>query len=83
MPKLIINKINYEINNHKILENISFEVNKGEIITIYGKSGCGKSTLLKAISDLIPSTGGMINIHGKNPEIARKDKFIECLFYDL
>ena len=32
-----------------ILDNISFEIEKGEIISILGKSGCGKSTLLNLI----------------------------------
>ena len=60
MPKLIIKKINYQINNHRILEDISFEVNKGEILTLYGKSGCGKSTLIKIIAGLLTADSGEI-----------------------
>lgn len=35
-----------------VLEQISFDVHKGEIIVILGKSGCGKSTLLNLVGVL-------------------------------
>jgi NitT/TauT family transport system ATP-binding protein len=47
------------------LENISFDVFKGEFVSLLGPSGCGKSTLLKIISNLIPSTGGKIDIYNE------------------
>lgn len=36
----------------QILEDISFEVQAGEIVTILGPSGCGKSTILRSIASL-------------------------------
>lgn len=36
--------------NKKICENINFEVNKGDRISLYGKNGCGKSTILNFIN---------------------------------
>lgn len=43
-----------------VLQDISFQVNKGEIVTIVGKSGSGKSTLLNLISGFIrPTEGGI------------------------
>lgn len=47
------------------LNNVSFDVYKGEFVSLLGPSGCGKSTLLKIISSLISSTKGTINIYHK------------------
>lgn len=49
-----------------ILENVSFEVFRGEIFIIIGGSGCGKSTLLKHLIGLIPPISGDIHILGEN-----------------
>ena len=49
----------------KALENITFEVNKGEYVAIMGPNGGGKSTLLKAILGLIPVQTGKILFDGK------------------
>lgn len=48
----------------KIIDNISFKVNDGEILSIVGFSGSGKSTVLKLISGLIEKDGGEINTTG-------------------
>lgn len=50
----------------KVLEDISFEVEKGEILGIMGKSGCGKSTLLKLIMRFWDTKNGTINMSGQN-----------------
>ncbi len=47
-----------------ILNNISFDVNQGEIFVILGGSGCGKSTLLKHLIGLLPPMAGEILING-------------------
>ncbi len=52
--------------NHQVLKDISFDINKGEIVTIIGPSGGGKSTTLRCINLLEEPTGGEIEFHGKN-----------------
>lgn len=47
------------------IENVSFNADKGEIISIVGPSGCGKSTLLSVIAGLFPPTKGEIIINGE------------------
>ena len=58
----------------KAIENISFDVSKGEFVSIVGPSGCGKSTLLSCIAGLTTPTSGKIILEGKeitgvNPQI--------------
>ncbi len=52
--------------NTTILENINFEINKGEVVSIVGKSGCGKSTLLKCINRLESIDDGIIYFENKD-----------------
>ena len=52
--------------NHQVLKDISFDINKGEIVTIIGPSGGGKSTTLRCINLLEEPTGGEIDFHGEN-----------------
>ncbi|MBD5429382.1 amino acid ABC transporter ATP-binding protein [Lactobacillus sp.] len=52
--------------DHKVLRDISFDINKGQAITIIGPSGGGKSTLLRCINLLEEPTGGKILFHGDN-----------------
>lgn len=47
------------------LNNISFDVKKGEIVGIVGKNGSGKSTLLKIITGVLSPTSGSVDIKGK------------------
>ena len=58
----------YELGGEKIyaLNNISLDINKGEIVCLLGTSGSGKSTLLNAIAGLEKPTSGSIEI-GKIP----------------
>jgi teichoic acid transport system ATP-binding protein len=47
------------------LNNINFEVKRGEILGIIGKNGSGKSTLLKMITGVLTQTSGNIEVNGK------------------
>ena len=48
------------------LDDISFDLDEGEFISIVGPSGCGKSTILSILSDLIDKSSGTININNKS-----------------
>ncbi len=47
------------------LEDISFEVKRGEFLCLIGPSGCGKSTLLRIVAGLLPPTQGEVWLEGK------------------
>lgn len=49
----------------KALDNISFQISKGETIGIVGKNGSGKSTLLQIIANTLNATEGEIKVNGK------------------
>jgi NitT/TauT family transport system ATP-binding protein len=51
--------------NLKVVEDVSFSVDEGELVAIVGPSGCGKSTMLRIINGLIPPTSGQVLYGGK------------------
>ena len=50
-------------NNLVIIDNLSFEIEKGDFLVITGPSGCGKTTLLRMMAGLAPVTAGVITLH--------------------
>jgi ABC-2 type transport system ATP-binding protein len=48
----------------KALDNVSFEINTGEIVGFLGPNGAGKSTMMKIITGFIPATSGKVFVNG-------------------
>ena len=48
------------------IRGISFEVKRGEIVTLIGANGAGKTTTLHTITGLLPSSGGEVVYNGQN-----------------
>src|ERR1700753_2155178 len=48
-----------------VLKNITFDVHKGEFVSIVGKSGCGKSTLLYVLSTMDRDYEGKLELNGQ------------------
>ena len=55
-------KLKYE--KFTVLDDVSFNVKKGEVVGIIGKNGAGKSTLLKIISGVLKPTSGKVTANG-------------------
>lgn len=60
MAYIEIKKMNKNFKNKKVLEDISLEIGKGEIVSILGSSGCGKSTLAKCLLGLESFSGEVL-----------------------
>ena len=59
--KINVTNVNKKYNGQIVLEDISFEVNEGEFVSILGSSGCGKTTLLKILIGIEkPDTGEIL-----------------------
>lgn len=57
---LKVNQLSYAYLNTKVLDQISFEINQGEIVGLLGPSGSGKTTLMKLMSSLLELQSGSI-----------------------
>jgi NitT/TauT family transport system ATP-binding protein len=55
------------------LQDVNFEVEANEFVTLVGRSGCGKSTLLRVISGLLAPTEGAVRIDGEPVRRPRRD----------
>ena len=60
-------------NNKEAVKNISFKINKNEIIGILGPNGCGKTTTIGMILGLLKPTKGKVLINGLDIEAKRVD----------
>ncbi len=61
-----INKFFKDPERHQVLHNISLDIQKGELLSIFGESGSGKSTLLYILSTLDTDFKGSLQIKGKD-----------------
>jgi peptide/nickel transport system ATP-binding protein len=57
---------NKKSNDVKAVNDVSFEIKKGETLGLVGESGCGKTTLSRMLLGLIPATSGQIIFNGKD-----------------
>ncbi len=61
---ILVNNITKLYDKQKALDNVSFEVNTGEIVGFLGPNGAGKSTMMKILTCFIPQTSGSASVCG-------------------
>ncbi len=64
MSMLEVKNLSKSFGDLEVLKDISFNVEKGEVVAVIGPSGSGKSTLLRCINQLERADGGVINVCG-------------------
>lgn len=65
MPILTVENITCGYGGKDVVRDVSFTLERGEILSIAGENGCGKTTLLRAVCGLIPIKSGGAYIDGK------------------
>ncbi len=62
-PLLSVNALSLVRNQATLFENVSFSLNQGEVLGVYGQSGCGKTSLADALLGLLTPSKGNISYH--------------------
>ena len=66
MSNVSLKKLDISLGGNAIIRGLDLEVEEGEFLVLLGPSGCGKSTLLHSIAGLTETSGGTIEIGGKD-----------------
>ena len=64
-----------------VLEDISFEIRSGELVSVLGPNGSGKSTLVKTICNVMKPMSGSISVDGTNLDSISKKEFAKKIAY--
>ena len=60
---IVVQGVSKLYGEQKALDNVSFEVNTGEIVGFLGPNGAGKSTMMKIITGFIPASSGIVKVN--------------------
>jgi sulfonate transport system ATP-binding protein len=66
--KIEVKNLTKKFGDLLVLDNINFNIEKGEFVAIVGPTGCGKTTFLNTLSKLMPATDGHILIEGEEAD---------------
>ncbi len=88
IPRLDIQKVSVVLQGKQILQNVSLQLQKGQIASILGPSGCGKTTLLRSLAGFQSISSGEIYVHDKlfsksDYSLAPENRQIGMMFQDL
>ena len=71
MAILEVEHLNKSFENIEVLKDISFTLEKGQVLSIIGSSGSGKTTLLRCLNFLERPGGGKIRVNGEDRKSTR------------
>ena len=83
VPHLALEKIRKAFGAKDVLDDVSLNVETGELLAILGPSGCGKSTLLRVVAGLLGADRGTVRIEGREMNgVPSRDRGIGFVFQD-
>lgn len=59
-------QVSYQLNQKRLISDLSFTIFPGETIVLLGRSGCGKTTTLRLINHLLVPTAGEVRVKGRS-----------------
>ena len=65
-PYLSIDSLTVAYGDTRVLDRVSLDIGKGEMVALLGSSGCGKTTLLRSIAGFVTPQSGAIRIEGRD-----------------
>ncbi len=72
-PRLSVRNLSRSFDGRRVVDDVSFDVHPGQVLSLLGPSGCGKSTTLRMIAGVDDSETGMIEVDGQtvfSPELS-------------
>jgi len=80
-PTVRFNSVSKHYGTAAAVDAVSFEIEKGTLVTLLGPSGCGKTTTLRLIAGLEHATGGRIEIDGRDvTKLAASERDVSMVF---
>ncbi|MDR1656192.1 MAG: ATP-binding cassette domain-containing protein, partial [Deltaproteobacteria bacterium] len=70
-PKVSVRRLTKAYDSLLVLNDISFDIHKGELLCLVGPTGCGKTTFLNCLTGFLPLTAGEILVDGQSIDLAR------------
>jgi NitT/TauT family transport system ATP-binding protein len=71
MTQIKVSNLSHAYGDKLVLENVSIDINSGELLSLVGASGCGKSTLLRLCAGILtPSKGSVVIENNTSPRIS-------------
>ncbi len=76
-----VEDVEVELNSRKILDGVTFEISKGEIVVLLGPNGSGKSTILRTIFGILKPIKGAIYLNGGKLNAASVEEIAKIMGY--
>ena len=64
MSMITVKNVTKYFGSFQALKDVSFEINKGEIVGFLGQNGAGKTTLMRILTSYLPASSGTVMIDG-------------------